>query len=102
MTTGMRTRIMSALRRWRHGETHRNTAARRWQAVQAELSGNPRPNTRRTGRHRAGPPRHRRPRWWDAPTQTYPQIGQAGSLTPAQNWRANGGQRAYQTATSSR
>ncbi|HEX5543184.1 MAG TPA: hypothetical protein VFX60_16775 [Micromonospora sp.] len=99
MTTGMRTRIMSTLRRWRRGETHRNTAARRWQLLQAELAGNPRPNAQQGGRHRAQPPRHRRPHWWNAPTLAYPQIGRAGRLTPAQTWRANGGHQAHHLAT---
>ncbi|HEX5596927.1 MAG TPA: hypothetical protein VFX61_13060 [Micromonosporaceae bacterium] len=94
MTTGIRTRITSALRRWSRRKTHRNTAAQRWQNLHAELTGKSHPNTRRTGRHRAGPPRHRQPHWWNAPTLPYPQVGRAGWLTPAQNWRANGGQRA--------
>ncbi|HEX5540858.1 MAG TPA: hypothetical protein VFX60_04750 [Micromonospora sp.] len=99
MTTRLNARIISALRRWSRGETHRNAVARRWQFLQAELSGNSRPAARRTGRHRAGPPRHRRPHWWDTPTRAYPQVGRAGRLTLAQAWRANGGQWGHQPAT---
>lgn len=92
MTARLSTRIASALRRWARGETRHNSAAERWRFLQAELAGNPRPNARGNGRHRAGPSRHRRPAWWDAATLAYPQVGRAGRLTPAQTWRANGGQ----------
>ncbi|HEX5597029.1 MAG TPA: hypothetical protein VFX61_13590 [Micromonosporaceae bacterium] len=88
-------RIMSVLHRWSRSGKSRNIAVRRWQLLRAELA--------RYGRgvasHRAGPPRHRRPHWWNAPTEVYPQVGRAGWLTPAQTWRANGGRPVYQPAT---
>ncbi|HEX5598282.1 MAG TPA: hypothetical protein VFX61_20040 [Micromonosporaceae bacterium] len=91
MTVRLGDRIMSALRRWGLGETLGNAAAvRRWRSLRAELAGNA--SGRRIASHRAGRPRHRRPSWWDAPTRAYPQVGRAGWLTPAQAWRANGGQ----------
>ncbi|MEV0806939.1 hypothetical protein [Micromonospora sp. NPDC050200] len=38
----------------------------------------------------AGPPTSPRPEWAGA-TLAYPQVGRAGWLTLAQQWRANGG-----------
>lgn len=32
------------------------------------------------------------PTWMTQPTEAFPRPGRAGWLTPAQTWRANGGQ----------
>ncbi|HEX5598928.1 MAG TPA: hypothetical protein VFX61_23375 [Micromonosporaceae bacterium] len=98
MTAALGIRIMSVFHRWSLSVGRRNAAAERWQMLRAELAGDA--IGRRIASHRAKPSRHRRPRWWDAPTQAYPQVGRAGWLTPAQSWRAAGGRSAYQSLTS--
>ncbi|HEX5594687.1 MAG TPA: hypothetical protein VFX61_01500 [Micromonosporaceae bacterium] len=92
MTAALSARIVSVLRRWTLGVGRRNAAAQRWQILRAELAGNA--IGRRIASHRPRRSRHRRPYWWDAPTQQNPQVGRAGWLTPAQAWRAHGGCRA--------
>ncbi len=50
---------------------------------------------RANGPHRPAAPHHSRPRnlpaWMTQPTLADPRPGRAGWLTPAQQWRANGG-----------